>query len=81
MQKSALCFSIKYLGVPLITTRLRAEDCVLLRDKVVQRIVNCAGHWSSIFILPEKVITKLKALPRVFLYTLVLRSIGNLLCS
>jgi len=33
---------IKYLGVPLITTKLTSSDCVLLVDRIIERLgVGC----------------------------------------
>lgn len=34
---------VKYLGVPLISTRLRAEDFGILKDEILQRIQS----WST----------------------------------
>jgi hypothetical protein len=34
---------VRYLGVPLISSRLRYEDCVVLKDRVLQRIMS----WSN----------------------------------
>jgi hypothetical protein len=68
---------IRYLGVPLISSRLCATDCDALLEKITARInswlsrnLSYAGrlqfvssmlysvqvHWSSIFILPKKII-------------------------
>lgn len=33
---------VKYLGVPLITTRLRKEDCQIIKEKMVSKI----SHWA-----------------------------------
>ncbi|XP_059663913.1 uncharacterized protein LOC132309641 [Cornus florida] len=81
---------IKHLGVPLISTRLKAADYNLLLEKITVRIrhwssrsLSYAGrlvliksvllstqlYWSSIFILPQKVINDLSALLRRFLWT------------
>ncbi|XP_028074446.1 uncharacterized protein LOC114276808 [Camellia sinensis] len=68
---------VRYLGVPLITTKLRAADCGPLIDRITKRVkswtnraLSYAGrsqliqsilfsmqvYWSSLFILPKKVI-------------------------
>lgn len=68
---------VRYLGVPLITTRLHASDCQLLIDKITARVQSWTNrlllyggraqlissvlfstqvYWSSIFILPQKVL-------------------------
>ena len=68
---------MRYLGVPLITTRLTSNDCKSLVDRMVARVkswtskfLSYAGrlqliqsvlfsiqvYWTSIFILPKKVI-------------------------
>ncbi|XP_022040145.1 uncharacterized protein LOC110942657 [Helianthus annuus] len=81
---------VKYLGVPLISTRLLQKDCLLLLEKLENRIMHWrnkllsfAGrlqlinsvlssmhiYWSSVFILPNRVIQKLEALMRNFLWS------------
>lgn len=68
---------MRYLGVPLITTRLHALDRQYLVDKIIHRAQSWANkmlsyggrvqliksvlcstqiYWSSIFILPHKVL-------------------------
>ncbi|XP_059670944.1 uncharacterized protein LOC132316489 [Cornus florida] len=37
------CLPIRYLGVPLISTMLKAHDCKALTDKITSRIT----HWTS----------------------------------
>lgn len=37
------CFPIKYLGIPLISTRLQIKDCHILVEKVKNRI----GDWRN----------------------------------
>ncbi|XP_028095880.1 uncharacterized protein LOC114295779 [Camellia sinensis] len=81
---------VKYLGVPLITTKLRASDCKQLVDRITKRInswtnklLSYAGRaqliqtilfsmqvfWSSLFILPKKVIKEIESLLRSFLWS------------
>ncbi|KAL7197291.1 hypothetical protein ACSBR2_019886 [Camellia fascicularis] len=81
---------VKYLGVPLITTKLRATDCHQLIDRITNRIkswtnkaLSYAGraqliqtilfsmqvYWSSLFILPKKVIRDIENLLRAFLWS------------
>lgn len=81
---------VKYLGVPLITTKLKALDCNQLVDKITKRIgswtnkfLSYAGraqliqtilfsmqvYWSSLFILPKKVIKEIEYLFRAFLWS------------
>lgn len=80
---------VRYLGVPLITTRLKATDCNILVTKITNRIkfwtdkaLSYAGraqlistilfsmqvYWSSLFILPKRVIKEVEALCRSFLW-------------
>ncbi|XP_028073502.1 uncharacterized protein LOC114275708 [Camellia sinensis] len=82
--------SVKYLGVPLITTKLRALDCQQLIDRITSRIkswtnkaLSYAGraqfiqtilfsmqvYWSSLFILPKKVVREIENLLRAFLWS------------
>ncbi|XP_028118147.1 uncharacterized protein LOC114315744 [Camellia sinensis] len=81
---------VKYLGVPLITTKLRALDCQQLIDRITNRIkswtnkaLSYAGraqliqtilfsmqvYWSSLFILPRKVVREIENLLRAFLWS------------
>ncbi|XP_028105446.1 uncharacterized protein LOC114304489 [Camellia sinensis] len=81
---------VKYLGVPLITTKLRTIDCQQLIDKITSRIkswtnkaLSYAGraqlietilfsmqvYWSSLFILPKKVVIEIENLLRAFLWS------------
>ncbi|XP_028120126.1 uncharacterized protein LOC114317568 [Camellia sinensis] len=81
---------VKYLGVPLITTKLRALDCQQLIDRITNRIkswtnkaLSYAGraqliqtilfsmqvYWSSLFILPKKVVREIENLLRAFLWS------------
>nr|GEU51101.1 hypothetical protein [Tanacetum cinerariifolium] len=39
---------IKYLGVPLLSTRLQNRDCEILVEKVKNRIV----YWASVLVIP-----------------------------
>ncbi|XP_028124903.1 uncharacterized protein LOC114321868 [Camellia sinensis] len=81
---------VRYLGLPLISTKLKSSDC----DKLVERITNrikswtnkCltyAGraqliqsilfsmqlYWSSLFILPKKVVKSIESLFRSFFWS------------
>ncbi|KAI8555077.1 hypothetical protein RHMOL_Rhmol05G0146500 [Rhododendron molle] len=83
-------FPIKYLGVPLISTSLRSEDCTILKEKNVHRIVSWSNttlsyggralliqsvlfsiqvYWSTIFILPSKVIKNIECTLMAFLWS------------
>ena len=80
----------QYLGVPLITTRLKSEDCKRLIDRITAKIkcwtnrfLSYAGrlqliksvlfgiqvYWSSLFILPKRVILSIEQLMKDFLWT------------
>ncbi|XP_028070654.1 uncharacterized protein LOC114273089 [Camellia sinensis] len=82
--------SVKYLGVPLITTKLRATDCAPLIDRITKRVKNWTNralsyagrsqliqsilfsmqvYWSSLFILPKKVIREIESILRAFLWS------------
>ncbi|XP_028097019.1 uncharacterized protein LOC114296888 [Camellia sinensis] len=81
---------VKYLGVPLITTKLRATDCAPLIDRITKRVKNWTNrtlsyagrsqliqsilfsmqvYWSSLFILPKKVIREIESILRAFLWS------------
>jgi len=82
---------IKYLGVPLLSTKLNHEDCknmiarITARTKTwTNRDLTYAGrvqlikknvlfsmqtYWSSLFILPKKVIKEVEAILRAFLWS------------
>lgn len=81
---------VRYLGVPLITTRLHAYDCKVLIDKITNRVQSWSNrlltyvgraqlitsvlfstqiYWSSIFILPQKVLKSIEAILRTFFWT------------
>ncbi|XP_058181312.1 uncharacterized protein LOC131299748 [Rhododendron vialii] len=80
---------VKYLGVPLISTRLRAHDCAQMKEKTLvgiqswsNKTLTCGGqlqliqsvlfsiqiYWSSIFILPQRVLNDIEQLLRSFLW-------------
>lgn len=80
---------VKYLGVPLISTRLRSADCSQLMDRILCRIQSWTNkklsyggrtqlvisvlfsiqvYWSSIFILPQKVLKDIDKMLRAFLW-------------
>lgn len=79
---------VRYLGVPLISTKLKASDCQRLADSIIDktkcwtnRDLTYAGrvqliknvlfsmqtYWSSLFIIPKKVIKEVEAILRAFL--------------
>ncbi|XP_028089909.1 uncharacterized protein LOC114290215 [Camellia sinensis] len=81
---------VKYLGVPLLTTKLRATDCAPLIDRITKRVKNWTNrvlsyagrsqliqsilfsmqvNWSSLFILPKKVIREIESILRAFLWS------------
>lgn len=81
---------VRYLGVSLISTRLRSEDCVQLKDKILNRIQSWTNkklsyggraelvqsvlfsiqvYWSSIFIIPTKVLKDIDKVLRAFLWS------------
>ncbi|KAH7845388.1 hypothetical protein Vadar_001417 [Vaccinium darrowii] len=81
---------IKYLGVPLLSTKLKHIDCKPLIDKITSktkswtnRDLTYAGrvqliksilfsmqtYWSSIFILPKKVIKEVESILRAFFWS------------
>ncbi|XP_022024397.1 uncharacterized protein LOC110924709 [Helianthus annuus] len=81
---------VRYLGVPLISSRLLYNDCQILIEKLDKRIMHWrnkllsfAGrlqliisvlsslhiYWSSVFLLPNRVIISLEAKMRNFLWS------------
>lgn len=81
---------VRYLGVPLISTKLKSKDCDQLVERITKRIkswtnryLSYAGraqlitsilfsmqvYWSSLFILPKKVITAIESLFRSFIWS------------
>nr|XP_043639204.1 uncharacterized protein LOC122610272 [Erigeron canadensis] len=81
---------VKYLGVPLVSTRLIYSDCRELVERVQDRISDCknkflsfAGHlqlvqsvlssmhvyWSTMFMLPSRIIQEIEHLLRGFLWS------------
>lgn len=80
---------IRYLGVPLITNRLKVGECQPLIDRIMGRInswanikltyggrlqliksvaVNIQSYWSSIYVLPRKVLNKINSMLVQFLW-------------
>ncbi|KAG5585913.1 hypothetical protein H5410_046347 [Solanum commersonii] len=53
----------KYLGVPISSKTLIATDCEMLVDKLVHT------YWSSIFLLPKKVLKSITTICRNFLWS------------
>lgn len=43
-------FPVTYLGVPLISTKLRSADCIILKERILRRIQS----WSNNFCLLEE---------------------------
>lgn len=87
MDRKAL--PVKYLGVPLITTRLAHSDCLPLLDKITTKIklwtsssLSYGGrlqliksvlftyqvYWSSIFILPASITSRIESTLSAFLW-------------
>lgn len=81
---------VKYLGVPLVTTRLHSHNCQILIDKITSRvkswshgILSYGGraellssvlfstqiYWSSIFVLPQKILKSVEAILRSFFWS------------
>lgn len=81
---------VRYLGVPLISTKLKYADCKVLIDKIISRTkswtnkyLSYAGriqliksvlfsmqtYWSSIFLLPKKVVKEVETILRSFFWT------------
>lgn len=81
---------IKYLGVPLISTRLKARDCEAIKGRILQRIqswtskyLSYAGrvqlvvsvlhsiqaYWSTMFVLPKKVLKDIDSVLTSFIWT------------
>ncbi|KAH7837641.1 hypothetical protein Vadar_016195 [Vaccinium darrowii] len=80
---------VKYLGVPLISTKLRHADCVVLKNWMLKRIQSWSNkqimfggraqlissvlfsiqvYWSSIFILPHKIVKEIESMLTTFLW-------------
>ncbi|GKA61771.1 hypothetical protein Tco_0761290 [Tanacetum coccineum] len=65
---------VKYLGVPLVSTRLVFRDCKELIDSVdrLQLVRSVLGsmhvYWASVFILPNQIILDIEQLMRGFLW-------------
>lgn len=81
---------VRYLGVPLLSTKLKYCDCKPMIDRIIaktkswtNRYLSYAGriqliqsilfsmqtYWSSLFILPKKVIKEVEAILRTFFWT------------
>lgn len=89
---------VKYLGVPLISTKLRYLNCLVLKDKMLQRVqcwsnkslsyrgrcqlissvlLSIQVYWSSIFIIPRKMMKEIEAILNAFLWNgVALKSVG-----
>lgn len=82
--------SVKYLGVPLISTRLSAAECDVLKDKILGRnkgwtnkSLTYGGRaqftqsilfqvfWTSIFVLPQRILKDIERLLCDHSYSLV----------
>ncbi|KAL7197294.1 hypothetical protein ACSBR2_019889 [Camellia fascicularis] len=82
-------FPMRYLGVPLVSTKLKATDCDQLVERITKRIkswtnkcLTYAGraqliesvlfsmqvYWTTLFILPKKVIKSIESLFRAFFW-------------
>lgn len=81
---------VRYLGVPLLSTKLKHGDCKAMIERITAKTKNWANrdltyagrlqliknvlfsmqtYWSSLFILPKKVITEVEAFLRAFLWS------------
>ncbi|XP_028080203.1 uncharacterized protein LOC114281810 [Camellia sinensis] len=81
---------VRYLGVPLITTKLKVSDCHILVERITMRIkswtnklLSYAGraqliksilfsmqvYWSSLFILPKKIVSDIESILRSFFWS------------
>ncbi|GJU10631.1 hypothetical protein Tco_1133027 [Tanacetum coccineum] len=60
---------VKYLGIPLVPSRLIFRDCTELVEKLI-RFVLASMHvyWASVFILPSRLMLDLEQLMRGFLW-------------
>ena len=75
---------VRYLGAPLITSKLSAHDCKPLIDRITSKIrhlsfagriqliqsvlYSCQSYWNGLFILPKKVLKAVEQLMRRFLW-------------
>ncbi|GKB27910.1 aspartic peptidase, partial [Tanacetum coccineum] len=69
---------VKYLGVPLISTRLHIRDCKILVERVTNRIgdwknksLSFAGRlqlWASVLVIPKSIILDIQHQIRGFLW-------------
>jgi mannosylglycoprotein endo-beta-mannosidase len=81
---------VRYLGVPLLSTKLKHVDCKPMIDKITARtktwtnrdltyagrvqliknvLFSMQTYWSSLFILPKKVIKEVETILRSFLWS------------
>ena len=81
---------VRYLGVPLISTRLKARDCEDIKKKILHRVQcwtakalsyagrvqliiavlhSIQGYWSSIFLLPKRVMKDIDVVLKSFLWS------------
>ena len=79
---------VRYIGLPLISTRLKSRDCEDIKRRIVARVQSWTAtalsyggriqlvisvlrsvqaYWSSIFILPKKVLREIDEVLRRFL--------------
>lgn len=82
-------FPVTYLGVPLISTKLRSADCIILKERILRRIQSWSNkllpfggrmqlitlvlfsiqvYWSSIFILPSKILKDIESVLNAFVW-------------
>ncbi|XP_071923108.1 uncharacterized protein [Coffea arabica] len=54
---------VKYLGIPLVSTKLTSVDCQPILDKILRRIKSC------IFIIPKMLIKKVESALNAFLWS------------
>lgn len=81
---------VRYLGVPLLSTKLKHSDCKSMVDRILSktkswthRYLSYAGriqliksilfsmqtYWSSLFIIPKKVINEIESILRAFFWS------------
>nr|GFA12225.1 reverse transcriptase domain, reverse transcriptase zinc-binding domain protein [Tanacetum cinerariifolium] len=65
---------VKYLGVPLLSSRLISRDCKELIDKVQNRVNDWKNnsmhvYWASVFMLPSRVLLDIEQIMRGFLWS------------
>ncbi|XP_058211548.1 uncharacterized protein LOC131323720 [Rhododendron vialii] len=64
---------VKYLGVPRISTRLKYDDCVQLKERTQQRIASWSNSllsfWGRALLIQSKIMKEVEAMLRAFLWS------------